>query len=552
MAFNLADVLAGVPNLGTGREQIEYIGIDQIVPDPENFYDLSGLDGLAENISLLGLQQPLRVRPMSDGDGKMMIISGHRRHAALKMLIEQDGRDDLRDVPCIVDRAAEENPKLTQLKLIYANAHTRVLTSAEISKQAEQVEKLLYELKEDGMEFPGRMRDHVAQAVGTSKSKLARLKVIRDGLEKCFVPFYEDNVLSEFAAYELARISGYLQQIIFDVYTEKDRKFGWLSGDEVKIFAARAEEISKITCPIGGGACQNCRKKLEKSVLASRYSPCPCTNCCDTCYDLASCKNACSMLDDKIKQIKDDRRDARKQEKAAVEESERPQRELLECAYARVKQLRANRSVSDADYVSASFGHPLYSEQKRLAEIDSGRKIKLTDRMPGGIWAAEAIRLIATADLLGCSVDYLLGRTDSVTTDPAPKPAPENVPKCGTWQTGDPSEPGEYVCLVRYDDLGSLVPEPCDWEDGRWFMHGIPMADSGVILDFWSPYPTKSTAPQNQLWSTPQPIQFCITGMSGSGLCGHAAYCPEPCTCCLQCDKDCSLRCGWIDAEEQK
>lgn len=412
MAFNLADVLAGVPNVGTGREQIEYIDIDKIIPDPDNFYDLSGLDGLAENISLVGLQQPLRVRPVPGDDGKLMIISGHRRHAALKMLIDQDGRGDLRDVPCIVERMPEENPKLKQLKLIYANAHTRVLTSAEISKQAEQVEKLLYELKEDGMEFPGRMRDHVAQAVGTSKSKLSRLKVIRDGLAECWMPYYDDNTLSESTAYELARIPGNLQQVIFDVYTDKGASIKYISGDTVRTFADRAVNIIALTCPRDGSPCLNCRNKLEKTVLTDRWTACHCTGCCDTCYHLASCKKACPLLADKVKQIKADEKDKRQQQKAEVEESERPQRELLERAYARVKQLRADRGVSDADYVKASCGYAYGVNIDRLAEIDSGKKIKLTDRMPGGIWASDAMRLIATADLLGCSIDYLLGRVD--------------------------------------------------------------------------------------------------------------------------------------------
>ena len=50
-------------SLPTAREQIEYIDIDRIDDDPRNFYELSGLDELAANIELLGLQQPIRVRP---------------------------------------------------------------------------------------------------------------------------------------------------------------------------------------------------------------------------------------------------------------------------------------------------------------------------------------------------------------------------------------------------------------------------------------------------------------------------------------------------------
>ena len=38
----------------------------------------------------------------------------------------------------------------------------------------------------------------------------------------------------------------------------------------------------------------------------------------------------------------------------------------------------------------------------------------------------------------------------------------------------------------------------------------------------------------------------CITGQSGSGLCGAAAYCNEKYTCCSQCPDNCNSYCGWI------
>lgn len=47
---------------------------------------------------------------------------------------------------------------MAELQLIMANATTRDLTNAEISRQAARVEILLYQLKEEGQEFPGRMR----------------------------------------------------------------------------------------------------------------------------------------------------------------------------------------------------------------------------------------------------------------------------------------------------------------------------------------------------------------------------------------------------------
>ena len=66
--FDLADVLKGVPNLGTSKKQLEYIKRELIDPDPNNFYSLTGIEELAANIQLCGLQQPILVRPI-DGDG---------------------------------------------------------------------------------------------------------------------------------------------------------------------------------------------------------------------------------------------------------------------------------------------------------------------------------------------------------------------------------------------------------------------------------------------------------------------------------------------------
>ena len=167
-----------VSESGTGREQIEYIDVDLLDSDPGNFYELRDLDGLADNIATIGLQQPIRVR---DGEnGHAVIVSGHRRAAAIRKLVAE-GRTDLREVPCIRE-LGDAPPALRELRLIYANSSNRALSSSEISQQVEKVRDLLYQLKEEGYEFPGRMRDHVAEACKISKSKLARLDVIRKGL----------------------------------------------------------------------------------------------------------------------------------------------------------------------------------------------------------------------------------------------------------------------------------------------------------------------------------------------------------------------------------
>lgn len=49
--------------------------------------------------------------------------------------------------------------------------------------------------------------------------------------------------------------------------------------------------------------------------------------------------------------------------------------------------------------------------------------------------------------------------------------------------------------------------------------------------------------PENNM---PGPAK-CITGKSGSGQCGAAAYCDKGYNCCTQCPDDCNGRCGWIE-----
>ena len=44
----------------------------------------------------------------------------------------------------------------------------------------------------------------------------------------------------------------------------------------------------------------------------------------------------------------------------------------------------------------------------------------------------------------------------------------------------------------------------------------------------------------------------CITGQSGSGFCGGAAYCNKEYDCCAQCPDNCNGRCGWIPEKQQE
>ncbi len=482
--FDIGSVLKNVPNLGTDREQITYLPREQIDSDEKNFYQLSDLEGLADNISVVGLQQPIRVRPTADG--RYTIISGHRRRAAVELLAADDP-DRWAEVPCIIDQT-QMSPALTQLALIYGNANTRTKNDAELAEEAEQVKNLLYQLKEEeSFQFPGRMRDHVAEIVGASKSKLARLAAIQKGLSSDWKVTWRLGKLPEASAYVLAAQPSYYQHLAYAfLYTgEKLTVTAETLEYRFDLMTQAAEQLKALPCPEGG----ICSAKDGRQSEILRGNPYYChmgTGCCKECPNLEICSMACipcralQLQKQEIARVK--RRNAKAAEKVERHEREAPLLDMMGRAYNRVKALRKEKSISPQEFLEKSQGRVYPGELGNLEALESG-KSKISYRMPGGIWPDEARRLIRTADLLGCSVDYLLGREEP----PAPASA-ENVPNLGTWKDGLPSDPGWY-CVIVADGEDDLYTPIMHWNGYRWDCDSVGyIHDTDTILG-WSRVP---------------------------------------------------------------
>lgn len=411
-----------VSNSDTGREQIEYIDVDLLDKDQNNFYQLSDLDALADNIATVGLQQPIRVR---DGEnGHVVIVSGHRRTAAIRKLVEE-GRTDLREVPCIRERG-EASPALQELRLIYANSSTRDLSSAEISRQAEKVRELLYQLQEEGYEFPGRMRDHVAEACKISRTKLARLDAIRNNLapniRKAYWEGPKDKSLTESTAYELSRLPAEMQNGIVSAYTTcaGSNSYGlrYLSADTVTQIAKEAEEIRarKTRCPCGGSCTYQegqVARVMEKRVK-DKWCYIPCSGkCCADCPSLETCKSPCPKTRDKQKALKAQSRTQKRHEAEERQAKERPAVERITSLWQRFGCLREQAGLTVKEYfekIDCPYGRPAYDAE----EHETGRKIDAHTELPYGynVYLSDINRWLTAAEVLGCSVDYLMMRTN--------------------------------------------------------------------------------------------------------------------------------------------
>lgn len=467
--FDLGDfakTMQAVPDSGTtGPERIEYIPLEQLHEDVRNFYSVSGVEDLAANIQLCGLMDPLRVRKSEDG---YTIVSGHRRFAALKLLVAEDAKFE--KAACIIE-AGGAPEALQELRLIYANSDTRKMSPADISKQAERVEALLYELKEQGMEFPGRMRDHVAEACKVSKSKLSRLTVIRKRLapdiSKAYWEGAEKNRLNESTAYALARLPVDLQRQVVDKYRcglSDLSAMRWMSSQIPEKVAEYTKGFGKLHCSKSGEGCSH-RPGKEAHIVAvlakDTWSRPNCAHlCCADCPTISSCRDICPKCKEKQRQVKAENKAERMQVQSEQEAREKPAIDEIKAIWLRFGSLRERAGLSPDDYIRKIDCPYINPHPDKFEEFEHGTaKFSPGTELPFGyhVNLSDVHRWCDAAKALRCSVDYLMMRTnDPHTAEEVSSTLPEpEQPTVGCWMPGSttPDHPCECYVMLDVSDM---------------------------------------------------------------------------------------------------
>ena len=412
LAAALAEIQPPVSDSDTSL-QVTMIPLEDILPSPGNFYrvDPRELTGLADSIAMDGLLDPLVVTADREQPGKYRLISGHRRRAAIELLVEDKAhpREDLRNVPCILRSYASD--ALAQLQLILANATARTLTNAEISKQAEQMELLLYQLKEEGYTFPGRMRDQVAAACKVSAPKLARLKVIREKLTADYRQLFEKDKLPEQTAYALARMPAEFQQRLSAVLPKPPD--GSTAERLLKKYESGWRWEPELQCP-DGKACKRGDTFLRHDA-DHPYDMCGGKRCCLNCERAKESYAPCDRMCSRAKEFRKEVRDAKK-EKEDAERQRNTQR------YQEETRKNAQRLLLVIDAAGLGEDVTIPWEYWNPIPVKTVRAYAAGEFPVGSTWYAASLKpeKLAhpkeTAKLLKCSTDYLLGLTD----DPTP------------------------------------------------------------------------------------------------------------------------------------
>lgn len=189
-------------------DSIKMIDVSEIAPSESNFYELSDIELLADDIEREGLKHNLVVYRSSE-TGLYNVISGHRRLSAIKLLISENRRSSTK-IPCFVD--SEKSSAESQFDLIMLNATQRKYSDADIMREYEEIERTLKALEAEGKPIKGRMRDKIAELLRVSPAQVGKIENIRNNAISEVDEAVKSGEMSISTANEIAKLAPEKQQ----------------------------------------------------------------------------------------------------------------------------------------------------------------------------------------------------------------------------------------------------------------------------------------------------------------------------------------------------
>ncbi|WP_182436301.1 ParB N-terminal domain-containing protein [Clostridium sp. AM27-31LB] len=217
--------ISGGMNTTYARFRLQDIPIDKIYSNDKNFYPLTDIEQLANEIKLCGLMENLTVVKDSCERGEYRLVSGERRWRALTYLVEH-GESKFKNVSAKITKFDNQNEE--ELYLIVANSY-RTKDSGTKMNEVKRMQELLQNAKENGTSINGydmqqeSIRSVMSKLLGMSETKIAELTVVINHLIDEFMTMLNDGTLGISVAYKIAGMSPDMQLEFFD-YCENEPK----------------------------------------------------------------------------------------------------------------------------------------------------------------------------------------------------------------------------------------------------------------------------------------------------------------------------------------
>ena len=177
--FNIMDILNNKTAAAAEAEDFAPIRLNykEIIVTKHNKYSMDEIEDLATGIHMAGgLQQPLVVGRI---DGEYRLVSGHRRLAAIEILVNE-GEEEFAEVDC---RFKDMTEVEFRMQLLIGNTFNRKMTDYDRMVQASEWKEVLQQAKKEGAFKPEkgtRTRDYIAQIMGVSPATIGELNRIEN------------------------------------------------------------------------------------------------------------------------------------------------------------------------------------------------------------------------------------------------------------------------------------------------------------------------------------------------------------------------------------
>lgn len=220
MGFSITDMLNKDTSMAAApvkEHTIERISYSKLVPSEDNFYSMQEIEELKTAIELAGrVLNNLVVTPLEDG--KYKILSGHRRHRAVGMLLDE-GKTEYEFLPCSVEQIDDTDRAVREQVLLIAANSQREKTTWDKLEEVRRMRDLQRQAKaEQGLN--GRVRDLVARSLNISSSRVAKYDSILNNLISPLMEEIKADNLPISTAYELSKLNTEQQQAAFTCFVQ--------------------------------------------------------------------------------------------------------------------------------------------------------------------------------------------------------------------------------------------------------------------------------------------------------------------------------------------
>lgn len=264
--------------------EITYIPRAEIYKNPKNEYSISDIENLADLIYVMGLREPLGVKPEGSG---YKLIEGERRLTAIDKLIT-DGKWE-GDIPCIirekelkvnVDVLSDEEKEI--LEIAGTNAGQRKYSEADYLFEVEKLEPIYKKLKASGIgEFTyesdtgdkitqsltgKKSRELLAERLNVSPAQVGKIsKVANNGTEELKEAVKEGTANIAVAA-EIASMEKEDQKRLIEQHQKENGK-GIINKKDVEAFKnGKSLESNTYTYILDDKEFMKLTKKIRKSL----------------------------------------------------------------------------------------------------------------------------------------------------------------------------------------------------------------------------------------------------------------------------------------------